>query len=62
MVQKEEAKMTIAEYYNRNIPEYTDTMFLDGYDPTIILAAAHQKMIASYEAGEPEFIISGEEE
>ena len=40
--------MTITEYQNRKVPEYTDTMFLDNYTPQIILAAAHAKMIERY--------------
>ena len=32
--------MTLAEYYDRQIPEYYDTMYLDGYPPSQILHAA----------------------
>ena len=31
----------------QKIPDYYPTMFLDGYEPWEILAAAHKKMIAS---------------
>lgn len=40
--------MTISEYQNRKVPEYTDTMFMDNYTPQTILAAAHSKMIDRY--------------
>lgn len=30
----------------QKIPDYYPTMFLDGYEPWEILAAAHKKMIA----------------
>lgn len=36
--------MTVAEYYDRQIPEYHPAMYLDGYTPQQILYAAHQKM------------------
>lgn len=36
--------MTLAEYNNRKVPEYYDTMYLDGFTPSEILQAAHQKM------------------
>ena len=32
--------MTISEQYDRQIPEYYDTMYLDGYTPSQILHAA----------------------
>ena len=31
--------MSIADYLHRNIPEYYDTMYLDGYTPTEIYIA-----------------------
>ena len=31
----------------QKIPDYYPTMFLDGYEPWEILAAAHKKMIAA---------------
>ena len=32
--------MTISEYYDKQIPEYYPTMYLDGYTPAQILHAA----------------------
>ena len=37
--------MSVAENYNKNIPEYYDTMYLDGYTPQEIYQAFHKKMI-----------------
>ena len=42
--------MSLSDYYNRNIPEYYDTMYLDGYTPAQISYAMHRKMIREYEA------------
>jgi hypothetical protein len=42
--------MTLSEYYDRQIPDYYDTMYLDGFTPNQILHAAHRKMIREYEA------------
>ena len=42
--------MTLSEYYDRQIPDYYDTMYLDGFNPNQILHAAHRKMIREYEA------------
>ena len=42
--------MTLSEYYDRQIPDYYDTMYLDGFTPDQILHAAHRKMIREYEA------------
>ena len=36
--------MTLHEYTTRNIPEYSDYMYLDGYEPWEIMAAAHEKL------------------
>ena len=36
---KEEKEMSLADYYNRNIPDYYPTMFLDGYSPQQIWTA-----------------------
>lgn len=33
--------------YRREIPDYYDTMFEDGFEPWEILAAAHQKILAA---------------
>lgn len=35
--------MSIIDYYNRQIPEYYDWMYLDGYSPTEILIAMQKK-------------------
>lgn len=45
--------MTISEYQNRKMPEYSDTIFLDNYTPQTILAAAHKKMIERYTENDP---------
>ena len=42
--------MTLADYYNRNIPEYYDTMYLDGYTPDQIMTAFRKKMYRDCEA------------
>ena len=42
--------MTLSEYYDRQIPDYYDSMYLDGFTPDQILHAAHRKMIREYEA------------
>ena len=36
--------MTLSDYYNRNIPEYYHTMYLDGYTPEQIRYALKKKM------------------
>ena len=33
--------------YRRELPEYYDTMFMDGFEPWEILAAAHKKILAT---------------
>lgn len=40
--------MTLAEYNNRKVPEYYDTMYLDGFTPSEIIQAAHQTMYAEF--------------
>ena len=42
--------MTLSEYYDRQIPDYYDSMYLDGFTPDQILHAAHRKTIREYEA------------
>ena len=42
--------MTLSEYYDRQIPDYYDSMYLDGFTPDQILHAAHRKMVREYEA------------
>ena len=36
--------MTLLDYYNRQIPDYYDGMYLDGYQPWQILEAKHRSM------------------
>ena len=40
--------MTMIDYLTRKTPEYSDTMFLDGYSPSQILAAAHKSMLREF--------------
>ena len=40
--------MSIADYYNRNIPEYYDTMYQDGFTPNQIMTALRKKMLREY--------------
>lgn len=40
--------MTLSEYYHRNVPEYYDWMYLDGYTPEQILYAKHRQMRREY--------------
>ena len=42
--------MSLGEIYDRQIPDYYDTMYLDGYTPDQISYAAHRKMIREIEA------------
>ena len=37
--------MTMVEFLMRQMPEYSDTLYLDGYSPSQILAAAHKAML-----------------
>lgn len=37
--------MSVTENYNKNIPEYYDTMYLDGYTPQEIYNAHKKRMI-----------------
>ena len=43
--------------YGRHIPEYYDTMYLDGYTPYEILHATSRKMYNDYLARKEEAII-----
>ena len=47
-----EKSMTLYEYYDRKIPDYYPTMYLDGYSPEQIMYAAHRKIRQEYEARE----------
>ena len=40
--------MSLYDYYNRKIPEYYDTMYLDGYTPTEIMIAHHRYMMDNF--------------
>lgn len=42
--------MTISEYYDSKIPDYYDTMYLDGYTPDQILYSVHRQMVREIEA------------
>ena len=44
--------MSLIDQYFRNIPEYYDTMYMDGYTPEQIIHAAHKKMQRMYEERE----------
>ena len=37
--------MTLEEYVNRKMPEYYDTMYLDGYTPQEIYNAHRKRML-----------------
>ena len=41
--------MTIYDKHNQNLPEYYNTMYMDGYSPEQILHAARRKMIQNFE-------------
>lgn len=41
--------MLINEYH-KNLPEYYDTMYLDGYTPEQIMEAHHKSMVKKYYA------------
>ena len=44
--------MTLSDYINRQVPEYYDWMYLDGYTPEQILQAKHKQMVNDYLARE----------
>ena len=44
--------MTLLENYHKDVPEYYDYMYLDGYSPEQILHAAHKKMMRQVEERE----------
>lgn len=41
--------MTMFDYYDSQIPEYYDSMYLDGYTPEQILYAKKRQMIQEFE-------------
>ena len=42
--------MSVMNHYFRDLPDYCDTMYMDGYSPEQILHATRQKMIREHEA------------
>ena len=44
--------MSLIDQYFRNVPEYYDTMYMDGYTPEQIMHAAHKNMQRMYEERE----------
>ena len=45
--------MSIADYYNRQIPEYYDFMYQDGYSPYEVYSALKKKMSQQQQKEEP---------
>ena len=45
--------MSIADYYNRQVPEYYDFMYKDGYKPYEVYYALKKKMSQQYQEEEP---------
>lgn len=41
--------MLLADYYNNNLPDYYDTMYLDGFTPTEIYIAHRKTMLNNIE-------------
>ena len=52
IIQKEEKRMDEVMMYGSRIPEYYDTMYLDGYTPYEILYATRKKMNREYQERE----------
>ena len=44
--------MTLLENFHKDVPEYYEYMYLDGYSPEQILHAAHKKMMRQIEERE----------
>ena len=44
--------MSLIDQYFRDVPEYYDTMYMDGYTPEQIMHAAPKKMQRMYEERE----------
>ena len=44
--------MSLIDQYFSKVPEYYDTMYMDGYTPEQIMYAAHKKMQRMYEERE----------
>ena len=59
--------MTLSELYHKDVPEYYDWMYLDGYTPEQIMYACRKKMYKDFverrdarnaqEESEPELVI-----
>ena len=56
--------MTLSDLHNRQVPDYYDWMYLDGYTPEQIMYAKHKQMYQDFierkntqQATEPEVII-----
>lgn len=45
----EELEISVFDLINDRIPEYYDTMYMDGYTPTEIMFAVHKKMKREYQ-------------
>ena len=41
--------MSLLSDYHKNVPEYYDTMYMDGYSPEQIMYAARKKIMREYE-------------
>ena len=41
--------MSLISKFHNNVPEYYNTMYMDGYTPEQIMYAAHKKMQRLYE-------------
>ena len=41
--------MSLISNFHNNVPEYYDTMYMDGYTPEQIMHAAHKKIQRMYE-------------
>ena len=37
--------MSLMNHYFRDVPEYYDTMYMDGYEPWEIMEAVHKRML-----------------
>ena len=41
--------MTLSDYYHRDVPDYYDYMYMDGFTPDEIMYAARKKMNREFE-------------
>lgn len=46
--------MTLSDYLFRNVPDYYDTMYLDGYTPEEIMYASKRSLYKSLQMDEAE--------